>query len=81
MEVIDIRPQHGGGNTVALFDVQLGEHIKMFNLKLVRGRDGMRVYAPSAFGSNVAAFTVKLADQMIRAAMAALGEVTDERAA
>lgn len=82
MEILEIRREASGGNTIARFDVQLGEHLRMFNLKLVRGRSGLRVYAPSAYGSNVATFTPQLADHLVRAATAALGEESiDERAA
>lgn len=82
MEILSIRPEPGGGKTLARFDVQLGEHLRMFNLKLVEGRSGLRVYAPSAYGSNVATFTPTLADHLVRAAMAALGEESiDERSA
>ncbi|WP_037075087.1 hypothetical protein [Rhizobium mesoamericanum] len=74
MEILSIRRETSGGNTVARFDVALGDHIRMFNLKLIRGRAGLRVYAPSAYGSNVATFSTRLTDQMITAVSAALGE-------
>lgn len=80
MEILAIRPHQGGG-TLAHFDLALGDHIKMFNLKLVQGRSGLRVYAPSAFGSNCATFSPQLADQIVRAATRALGEVTHASAA
>lgn len=73
MEILAIR-RESGGNTIARFDVALGDHVRMFNLKLIKGRSGLRVYAPSAYGSNVATFSTRLSDQMIAAVSAALGE-------
>ena len=73
--VLAIRPAPPGvGRTIAHFDVQLTGEVRMFNLKLVRGFCGYRVYAPSAYGSSVATFSPDLSDQLISAAEAALGE-------
>lgn len=79
MEVLSIRPEHGGGSTVARFDVQLTPEVRMFGLRLVRVAKGYRVYSPSAFGSNVATFAPALAEKLSRAALAALAGDTDDR--
>ena len=78
MRILAIRMEDGGGGTVARFDAELTPEIKMFNLKLVRSRCGsLRVYAPNAYGSNVAAFSPKFASDLIAAASSFLGEKTD----
>ncbi|WP_457660957.1 hypothetical protein [Sinorhizobium medicae] len=82
MEVLDIRPHHGGGSTIALFDVQLTPEVRMFGLRLVKVARGYRVYSPSAHGCNVATFAPEFAEKLSRAALAALaGENDDSRAA
>lgn len=82
MRVISIRPEAGGGgSTVARFDAEISADVRMFNLKLVRSRDGsLRVYAPSAYGSNVATFAPDLAADLAAEAMKSLGEKTTNAA-
>jgi hypothetical protein len=75
LRIIDIRPQHGAGNNLAWFDAQLSDDIRMFNLKLIQGPRGRRVYSAHAFGNNVATFSPALNDQLTRAASAALESV------
>lgn len=85
VKILDIRPEPPGfGSTIARVDIALSDQCKLFNLKLVAGRDGThRVYAPSAFGTNTATFAPELAAQIARAAITSLGEKTtdDQRAA
>lgn len=82
MRIISIRPEDpGGGSTVARFDAEINDDIRMFNLKLVRSRDGsLRVYAPSAYGTNVATFAPELAAGLTAEAMKSLGEKTKNAA-
>lgn len=73
--ILAVRPTPvGAGRTIAHFDVQLTGEVRMFNLKLVRGHRGYRIYAPSAYGSSVATFSPDLSEQLIGAVEAALGE-------
>ncbi|MFD1744049.1 hypothetical protein ACFSE1_01110 [Rhizobium helianthi] len=72
MKILSIRPCDEGGNTLALFDAQLSDDIRMFGLKLVKTPRGPRVYAPSTRASNVATFAPDFAAALARAAQAAL---------
>ncbi|RVD40383.1 hypothetical protein EN858_21820 [Mesorhizobium sp. M4B.F.Ca.ET.215.01.1.1] len=77
LNILDIRPEPpGSGSTLARFDLQLTPTCRLFNLKLVDGPRGVRAYAASAFGTNTATFHPDLADDIRRAALAALGEKT-----
>jgi len=82
VRIISIRPEApGGGNTIARFDAEISADVRMFNLKLVRSRDGsLRVYAPSAYGTNVATFAPELAADLAAEAMKSLGEKTKNAA-
>ena len=81
MEILAIRAEPGGGNTLARFDAQLTPEIRMFGLKLVRTPRGHRVYPPHTNANNVATFAPALAEKLTRAAMAALTGETDVRSA
>lgn len=73
MRILSIRPT-AGGRDVASFDVELSPHLRMFNLTLRHGQHGdLRTYAPKAAGKHAASFHPDLADQITRAAVAALG--------
>lgn len=72
MEIISIRTDPGGGSTVARFDAQLTPEIRMFDIKLVKTSRGHRVYAPATSKSNCATFAPAFAEEIIRAALAAL---------
>ncbi|MBB4065475.1 hypothetical protein GGR23_002682, partial [Gellertiella hungarica] len=56
MKILAMRPAPPGGNALARFDVQL-EGMRLFNLSLKKTGAGMRVFAPSAFGSAAVTFT------------------------
>jgi hypothetical protein len=71
MQILAIRPETGRGSTLARFDAQVSEHIRMFNMRLVEGPRGRRIYAASALGANSATFAPALADDIKRAASAA----------
>lgn len=72
MEILDIRPEPGGGNTIARFDAQMTPDIRMFGLKLVKTPRGHRVYPPHTNVHNCATFAPAFAEKLIRAALAAL---------
>lgn len=81
MEILAIRPEPGGGNTLARFDAQLTPEIRMFGLKLVKTPRGLRVYPPHTSANNCATFAPAFAEKIIRAAQAALTGETDDRSA
>ena len=73
MRILDIRPQHGSG-LLAVFDVEMNEHLRLYNLELRRAPNGrVRTFAPKAGPKHAASFHPFLAEQMTRAAEAALG--------
>ncbi|MCZ8547634.1 hypothetical protein OOJ09_25900 [Mesorhizobium qingshengii] len=81
MQILAIRPE-AGGRTLARFDLQLVDGVRLYNLKLTEKADGRRrVFAPSAFGYPAATFTTEIAEQIVRAAGVALGENPSERTA
>lgn len=72
MRVIDIRPQNGP-SAIAHFDVEISEHLRLYNLVLRKTPDGrLRTYAPNACGKHTATFHPFLAKQITEAATAAL---------
>lgn len=73
--ILAVRPAPlGAGRTIAFVDAQL-EGLRLFNLKLVDGPNGRRIYAPSAFGCSTANFTPELASKLIHLASNALGDI------
>ncbi|MDN2582368.1 hypothetical protein [Aquibium sp. ELW1220] len=76
MKILAIRPAPPGtGRTVAHFDLQLTDDIRMFGMKLVQAEDGrFLTYAPSSHGARAATFSTPLNDTITRAACAAFRE-------
>jgi hypothetical protein len=75
MRIISIRAvPPGAGDTVARFDAEVSPDIRLFNLKLSGGERGLRVYAPSAYGTSTATFSRELTAALIDAAVIALGD-------
>jgi hypothetical protein len=68
MRILSIRRPSDGGNTLARFDVQL-DGMRLYNIALKRTGSGLRVFAPSAFGSAAVTFTPETATAIIEAAM------------
>lgn len=78
MQIIQIRRQSPGGNTLARFDVQL-DGMRLFNLALKQTGAGYRVFGPSAFGSSTVTFTHETSAALVALA---LGEMhLDQHAA
>jgi hypothetical protein len=75
IQILDIRPDGGGGSTIARFDAELQSGVRLFNLKLSDSGRGPRVFAPSAFGGAVATFSRETAAQLAAAAQMKLGEI------
>jgi hypothetical protein len=71
MKVISIRPT-AGAKTLAYFDVEMGEHLRLYNLQLRQTPVGLRTVAPNACGKHAATFHPTLAEQITAAAAAAL---------
>ncbi|MBN9029107.1 MAG: hypothetical protein J0I23_04820 [Rhizobiales bacterium] len=72
MQVINIR-RSGRPREAVIFDIQIGDHLRLYNLSLRECGNGYRVIAPNAFGKHSATFTPTLAEQITRAAVAAIG--------
>ncbi|WP_197435899.1 hypothetical protein [Agrobacterium vitis] len=68
MKIISIRPDPGGGNTLARFDVQL-DGMRLHNVALKKTASGYRVFAPSAFGAATVTFTPEIATALVEAAI------------
>lgn len=71
MRIISIRPT-AGSKTLAYFDVEMGEHLRLYNLQLRQTPVGLRTVAPNACGKHAATFHPILAEQITTAAAAAL---------
>jgi hypothetical protein len=72
MRILNIRPSHSPG-ALAHFDVEVTEHLRLFNLTLRHSKDGaLRAFSPKACGKHAATFHPILAQQIIEAAKAAL---------
>ena len=83
MEIVNLRPPYRPQDE-ALFDLQIGPHLRLFNLALRKLPNGMyRVLAPNAFGKHSASFHPELAQKITNAAVAAIsgGAAHDIRAA
>ncbi|KAA9382476.1 hypothetical protein [Neorhizobium galegae] len=58
---------------IAYFDIEIGRHLRVFNMVLKIGPDGRpRSYAPKARGKRAASFHADLAQRITDAAEAAL---------
>lgn len=58
----------------AIFDVELGPHLRLYNLSLRCTSNGhYRILAPNACGKHSASFHPDLAEKITRAATAAVG--------
>lgn len=76
MHILNIRPAPpgAGGRTVAFFDAQVSQDIRLTNLRLVQSDRGWRVHSPMAFGCNTATFAPELVRHLTDAALSALGD-------
>lgn len=73
MKIIDVRPP-GRPKDLAVFDIEIGPHLRLYNLTLRKSPDGrLRTLAPNAAGKHSATFHPDLAEQITRAAAAAIG--------
>lgn len=76
MRIISIRPAPPGSATLARFDLELNDHLRLFNLAL-RQRENDRCWtvAPNAFQERTAAFGTEFNRAISDLALAALMEL------
>jgi hypothetical protein len=75
--ILAIHPAPPGvGNVVARFDVEIDDHLRIYNLQLRHTPAGLRTIAPNARGKHAVTFHPILADKITKAAEAALGSRT-----
>jgi hypothetical protein len=87
LRILALRPDRysdGRNRTLALIDVELTPDVRIYNLRLIENGHGQhRVFAPNAHGARVATFAPAFADELTKAAVAALGSgiANDQRGA
>lgn len=73
MEIVNLRPPYRPQD-MAEFDLQIGHHLRIFNLAIRRLPNGhYRIIAPNAAGKNSASFAPTLSAEIVSAALAAIG--------
>ncbi len=73
MKIIDIWPMHEGSNSIARFDLELSDQVRIFGLHLKRNECGhLRVFAPKSGGQHAASFRPEISEEITLAAIAAL---------
>ncbi len=73
MQILSLRPVPPGGKTIARFDIELVPGVKLYDLKLIRGERGYRVFGPAIGGGAAATFAPAIADKLVELA---LGDVS-----
>jgi hypothetical protein len=81
MKILSIRPAPPGGKTIARFDVELMPGVKLYDLKLIRGERGYRVFGPSIGGGAAATFAPAIADKLVQLALGDVSRHDASRAA
>lgn len=72
MRIISIRRQPPGGKVVARFDAETDGGIRLYELQLTRGPNGLRVYGPRAENGAAVTFPPSIVDQLSALANEAL---------
>ena len=81
MKIIAIRPAPPGSSTLARFDLELNQHIRLFNLALrQRGDEPAHVMAPNAFQERTAGFSASFNKALAELALNSLVELQTEHA-
>ncbi len=76
LKILDIRPSPPGSATLARFDLELNDHLKLFNLALRRrGDEPAHVIAPNAFQQRVAGFSASFNRALAELALNSLVEL------
>ena len=81
MRIFDIRPGEPGSPTLARFDLELNDHLKLFNLALRQHADEpAHVCAPNAFQQRVAGFSSSFNKALAELALKSLLELQTNHA-
>jgi hypothetical protein len=81
MRIIAIRPAPPGTATLARFDIELNDHLRLFNLALrQRGDEPAHVCAPNAFNERVAGFSAPFNKALAELAFKCLLELQTQNA-
>jgi hypothetical protein len=76
LQILDIRPSPPGSTTLARFDLQLNDHLRLYNLGLrQRGNEPAHVTAPNAFQQRVAGFSASFSKALAELALKSLVEL------
>jgi DNA-binding cell septation regulator SpoVG len=67
MKILRTRPGRPGGRVRALIDAQLENGVILRQLRLIDGRNGLRVFGPDAHGETVIALPPAVADAIAEA--------------
>lgn len=81
MKILSIRPAPPGGKTVLRFDVEIMPGVKLYDLKLIRGDRGYRVFGPSIGGGAAATFAPAIADQLVELVLGDVSHNDHQKAA
>lgn len=74
MRIIAIRRQPPGGKVLARFDAETDAGIKLYELQLTRGPNGLRVYGPRAENGAAVTFPPSIVDNLAALATRALAD-------
>mgnify|MGYP001304289756 CR=1 FL=1 len=81
MRILNIRPAPPGSATLARFDLELNDHLRLFNLALrQRGNEPAHVCAPNAFNERVAGFSAPFNKALAELALNSLVELKTNHA-
>lgn len=72
MRILSIRRQAPGGKVLARFDAETDSGIRLYELQLTRGPNGLRVYGPRAETGAAVTFPPSIVDQLSALANEAL---------
>lgn len=76
MKILSIRPAPPGSATIARFDLELNDHLKLYNLALrQRGDEPAHVCAPNAFQERTAGFSASFNKALAELAIKSLLEL------
>ena len=79
MKILEIRRSNASGAD-ARFDIALNDQLRLFGMHLIKNANGAwRTYAPRNSNVRVASFHPALAEQITRAAVAALEGSSHDR--
>jgi hypothetical protein len=71
LKILSIRPAvPSGGKLIARFDLEMPNGVRLYDLKLVRGSTGPRVYGPALHGGAAVTFPNNLVDEIAMEALA-----------